>query len=453
MTMMNELNELKAAREFLRRRFPRGGRVLCAVSGGLDSMCLLDFMCRQPDFSVAVAHFNHQLRGADADRDEAFVREYCETRHIPFAAGRGDTRALAEREGLSLEEAARKLRYAYLRDTAKNGCDAVFTAHHADDNAETILLNLIRGTGSAGLAGIPQVRGNICRPFLHIPRAELADYAAAHGVPHVEDATNADPEAASRNALRTAVMPVLRQINPRFAENMGRTAAILRTESEALEVMAKGLTDQAKELPDGVSVPCLMLTEAPDAVAERAVLRLLARTAGQRRDLTAAHVRSVLELARGRGGEQEVSLPCGMTARRRKYTLEIVRRPCRPVPAAVAVGETVEFGNAWVKVSNQEEPGALAMRLPAGVAMTVTAWRPGDWLRLPGSRGKRSFKRLCAERGISPEQRDTMPVLRVGELHGADPVFGVHEELTPCSGEQTVYVTFYQKTEEKEHEK
>ena len=75
MTMMNELNELKAAREFLRRRFPRGGRVLCAVSGGLDSMCLLDFMCRQPDFSVAVAHFNHQLRGADADRDEDFERE------------------------------------------------------------------------------------------------------------------------------------------------------------------------------------------------------------------------------------------------------------------------------------------------------------------------------------------------------------------------------------------
>ena len=168
MTMMNDETELKAARRFLHQRFPRGGRVLCAVSGGLDSMCLLHFLCRQEGFAVAAAHFNHQLRGAEADRDEAFVRDYCAAHAIPFAAGRGDTRAVAEREGLSIEEAARKLRYAFLRETAERGCDAVLTAHHADDNAETILLNLIRGTGSAGLAGIPQVRGNICRPFLQI---------------------------------------------------------------------------------------------------------------------------------------------------------------------------------------------------------------------------------------------------------------------------------------------
>ena len=115
-----------------------------------------------------------------------------------------------------MEEAARRLRYDFLNKAAEDGnYDAIFTAHHADDNAETVLLNLIRGTGSAGLAGIPQVRGKVCRPFLRVPRAELADYAAAHGVPHVEDATNADPDAAARNALRSAVMPVLRQINPK----------------------------------------------------------------------------------------------------------------------------------------------------------------------------------------------------------------------------------------------
>ena len=185
---MTKTNELAAAGSFLRGRFPHGGRVLCAVSGGLDSMCLLDYMARQPDFSVGVAHFNHRLRGAEADRDESFVRDFCAARGIPFAAGSGDTRAFAEKEGLSIEEAARRLRYAFLNKAAEDGgYDAVFTAHHADDNAETVLLNLIRGTGSAGLAGIPQVRGNICRPFLRVPRAELADYAAAHDIPHVED--------------------------------------------------------------------------------------------------------------------------------------------------------------------------------------------------------------------------------------------------------------------------
>ena len=449
---MTTMNELAAAADFLGRRFPHGGRVLCAVSGGLDSMCLLDYMTRQPGFSVGAAHFNHQLRGAEADRDEAFVRDYCGKRRIPFAAGSGDTRALAEREGLSTEEAARRLRYEFLNKAAEDGgYDAILTAHHADDNAETVLLNLIRGTGSAGLAGIPQVRGNICRPFLRIPRAELAAYAAAHDIPHVEDSTNQDPGAAARNALRSTVMPVLRQLNPKCAENIARTSAILREESDALESMARGLMNQVKELPDGVSVPCLMLTDVPQAVAERAVLQLLAQTGGHRRDLSAAHVLAVLDLARGRGAE--VSLPYGLTARRKKYSLEIIRRPARTGEQPIAVGDTVVFRETAVCLSGEDAPGALPLSLPEGAVLTVTPWRPSDWLRLPGSRGPRSFKRLCAERGLTPEERDAIPVLRVGEAHAADPVFGVQPDFAPCPGGQTVFVKFYKKTEEKQHEK
>ena len=449
---MTTMNELAAAAEFLGRRFPHGGRVLCAVSGGLDSMCLLDYMTRQPGFSVGAAHFNHQLRGAEADRDEAFVRDYCGKRRIPFAAGSGDTRALAEREGLSTEEAARRLRYEFLNKAAEDGgYDAILTAHHADDNAETVLLNLIRGTGAAGLAGIPQVRGNICRPFLRIPRAELAAYAAAHDIPHVEDSTNQDPGAAARNALRSTVMPVLRQLNPKCAENIARTSAILREESDALESMARGLMNQVKELPDGVSVPCLMLTDVPQAVAERAVLQLLAQTGGHRRDLSAAHVLAVLDLARGRGAE--VSLPYGLTARRKKYSLEIIRRPARTGEQPIAVGDTVVFRETAVRLSGEDAPGALPLSLPEGAVLTVTPWRPSDWLRLPGSRGPRSFKRLCAERGLTPEERDAIPVLRVGEAHAADPVFGVQPDFAPCPGGQTVFVKFYKKTEEKQHEK
>ena len=451
---MTKTNELTAAAEFLSRKFPHGGRVLCAVSGGLDSMCLLDYMTRQRGFSVAAAHFNHGLRGSEADRDEEFVRDYCAKRRIPFVSGSGDVRSFSEKEGLSIEEAARQLRYGFLQDTAeRNGADAILTAHHADDNAETVLLNLVRGTGSAGLAGIPQVRGNICRPFLRIPRAELAAYAAAHGVPHVEDSTNDDPDAAARNALRSSVMPVLRQINPKCVENIARTSAILREESDALESMARGLMNQIKELPDGVSVPCLMLTEVPQAVAERAVLQLIAQVAGHRKDLTAAHVLAVLDLARGRTEEKEVSLPYGLTARRKKYTLEITQRPARPVGQPIAVGDTVVFCGTAVRLSGEDSPGALPMSLPEGAAMSVTPWHPGDWLRVPGNRGPRSFKRLCAERGISPGERDALPVLRVGETHAADPVFGVQPDFAPCPGGQTVFLKFYKKTEESKYEK
>ena len=117
---MTMRNELISARTFLRKYFPHGGKVLCAVSGGLDSMCLLDFLCRQKGFSVTAAHFNHQLRGGTADRDEAFVRSFCADRGIAFVSGAGDTRALAAREGRTIEEAARILRYDFLKETAKN---------------------------------------------------------------------------------------------------------------------------------------------------------------------------------------------------------------------------------------------------------------------------------------------------------------------------------------------
>ena len=151
---MTMRNELISARTFLRKYFPHGGKVLCAVSGGLDSMCLLDFLCRQKGFSVTAAHFDHHLRPTSR-RDADFVRDWCERQGIPFLLGEGDVAALARARGLSREEAARKARYAFLEKAARDGnFIAVCTAHHARDNAETMLLNLIRGTGSAGLRGM-----------------------------------------------------------------------------------------------------------------------------------------------------------------------------------------------------------------------------------------------------------------------------------------------------------
>ena len=136
-----------------------GKSVLAAVSGGMDSMCLLHLLHtwgRQQGIAVTAAHFNHQLRGTASDGDEAFVRSWCADNDVPFVCGREDVRGLAEREKLSMEEAARKARYAFLRQAA--GERLILTAHHADDNAETMLLNLLRGTGLKGLTGIPQER-------------------------------------------------------------------------------------------------------------------------------------------------------------------------------------------------------------------------------------------------------------------------------------------------------
>ena len=218
----------------------RGDTALCAVSGGLDSMCLLDLLdqwCRERGANIAAAHFNHQLRGAASDRDERFVRDWCAAHDIPFVSGDGDVKGFALSEGLSVEEAARELRYAFLRrEAAKLGPRTkIYTAHHADDQAETVLFNLIRGTGTAGLAGMAVYQGDLVRPLLYVRRSELAEYAAARGIPHVEDGTNADPEAAARNFLRLKVMPLLEELNPRAVEHIGAAAAHVRAADHAIE--------------------------------------------------------------------------------------------------------------------------------------------------------------------------------------------------------------------------
>ena len=165
--------------------------VLAAVSGGLDSMCLLHLLStwgKANHMEVTAAHFNHRLRGPMADRDEAFVKRICEEWEIPCVCGRGDTRALAEAEGLSLEEAARTLRYQFLEETRRScGAATILTAHHADDNAETLLFHLLRGTGLQGLTGIPAFRDGIARPFLRVSREKLEAYAKEYNIPFVAE--------------------------------------------------------------------------------------------------------------------------------------------------------------------------------------------------------------------------------------------------------------------------
>ncbi|MDE6107466.1 MAG: tRNA lysidine(34) synthetase TilS, partial [Oscillospiraceae bacterium] len=173
--------------------FPPGCKVLCAVSGGADSVCLLHWLSQQKDISLMAAHFNHQLRGEESDRDQQFVRELCEKWHILLTVGQGDVASHAKKQGLSIEEAARNLRYAFLRETAeKNGCDFIATAHNADDNLETLLLNLTRGAGLQGLTGISPQQGVLVRPLLTTTRKEIEAYLRSYSLSHVEDGTNTD---------------------------------------------------------------------------------------------------------------------------------------------------------------------------------------------------------------------------------------------------------------------
>ena len=412
------------------------GLILCAVSGGKDSMCLLHrlkCLSAQMDFTVAAAHFNHRLRGENADRDEAFVRAWCEKEQIPFYAGRGDVRAAAAANGWTVEEAARHLRYNFLEETAdKIGAEKIATAHHAADQAETVLMNLTRGTGPEGLCGIRPVRGRLIRPLLRTTPDEIEAYLEKYQIPHVEDETNADT-VMTRNRLRQLVIPQLRTINSAFDEAVGRTAEILRREDDFLNELAGGYLDQT-----GVS--CRKLLNAPEALRPRIIRLAIDRLPVGKKDFTARHVEQLLRLAaEGKSGDR-LSLPQRVTARRIKdlLVLELVKMP----PAETVLSEkettwgefTITCRKSYLNFCEKRD----SILLNCGKMkpyVSVRSWRGDDRLQLPGAKGSRSLKRLFSDAGIAGEERERIPVLcmdgRIAAVYG----IGVDEEFT--GGEDT----------------
>ena len=204
--------------------------LLVAVSGGIDSMCLAEKV-RLEGGPFAVAHCNFSLRGAESDGDEAFVRDWCSRHGIVCHVKRFDTAAYASSEGISIEMAARRLRYHWFGELCRElGYEAVAVAHNANDNAETLLLNLLRGTGLRGITGMkatgslpdPDYGGiPLLRPLLGLTREEISAFAAGHGLSWREDASNAENDY-KRNKIRNLVFPIFRQINPRFIETLNR---------------------------------------------------------------------------------------------------------------------------------------------------------------------------------------------------------------------------------------
>jgi tRNA(Ile)-lysidine synthase len=216
-----------------------GETVMVACSGGVDSMVLLDVMDRLGrsfGFSVAAAHLDHSLRGPEGQKDQKLVAQFCRERKIFFTGGREDVRRLCQEEGLSLQDGARRVRYAFLEESLRKiRGHKIATAHHADDQVETILMRLLRGTGPGGLRGIPVMRGGVfIRPFISEWKVDIVAYAREVDLPFREDPGNRDP-GYHRNRIRNELLPSLEAYNPRVKESIFRFSRLLVEEGEALD--------------------------------------------------------------------------------------------------------------------------------------------------------------------------------------------------------------------------
>ncbi|MCR5338866.1 MAG: tRNA lysidine(34) synthetase TilS [Lachnospiraceae bacterium] len=322
-----------------------GKKCLLAVSGGADSVCLLRLMCeyaKDCGTKLMVFHYNHHLRGEAADQDEEFVRSLCEKYQLPFYAKGGDVGAFAAENKMGIEEAARHLRYEALYQVAEEAqADLIALAHHKNDQAETVLFNLCRGTGLAGLSGMKEKNGRLIRPLLCLSRDEIEEYLACIGQHYMTDETNADT-GYSRNLIRAKVLPLLQeQVNEKTVQHIYEAADICAQALEFIQEQAKqalrdcmigaGEGDQNAVCDDpaakakdaawadhdrkmrGLRVSIPVLQTYPSFLQQEVVRLAIFEVAGSKKDIGSIHVQSVLSLMEKQSGRR-ISLPYQMEA-------------------------------------------------------------------------------------------------------------------------------------------
>jgi tRNA(Ile)-lysidine synthase len=331
----NEKKILRTVRETIsvHRMFNRGDSVLVAVSGGPDSVALAHVLLTlavEYSFRPAIAHLNHCLRGPDSDRDAEFVIAIARQLGVPIYAERKDVLAFQQSRRLSLEEAGRRIRYDFFDAvSAKYGFNKIALGHHRDDNAEQVLINLLRGSGPLGLSGIAPVReGKIVRPLIHLRRSEIINYLAEKKIPFVSDASNTDP-AFLRSKIRHHLIPELQTTyNPRIIETLNRLAEIIGAEDQwlddALEPVLKQCVSFRADQKISLALPAF--NPLPKAVKRRVIRKAILGVKKDLRRITLLHVDAILQLTeKGQVGGR-LNLPDDILVVRNTIELAIVKR-------------------------------------------------------------------------------------------------------------------------------
>lgn len=409
------LNKLEA---FLRRyqMLSAGDDVICAVSGGADSVALLFAMYLLRDklgITVSAAHFNHGLRSAESDRDEVFVRNFCRQYDITLHVAAGEVKSGKK----GLEAAAREARYAFLQTLP----GMIATAHTANDNAETVLMHMVRGTGLRGLGGIAPVNGKLIRPMLEITRQEVIMFLEEYHLSYVTDSSN-ETDQFLRNRLRHYVMPVLEQENPQLAQNMSAMALRLRQDEIALWEMAEQLPVRVNELRG-----------ASAAVRSRALACFLESCGVPEPE--SEHIAMAEKLVFSDKPSARASFPGGITIQRNYDILEKVTQPMQLQTVALVCPSEVELSALGLRVTVkpakdcQNTADSFAV-VPQG-ALYLRSRQAGDTMRLPG--GTKELKKLFIDRKIPAASRKNIPV--IADDAGVVAVYGIGINLDRTTDE------------------
>ena len=372
-----------------------GDTVYAAVSGGADSMALLWglYLLREKlDIRLAAAHFNHHLRGEESNRDESFVRQFCDRWDIPLAVAEGQI--TPGKKGL--EAAAREARYAFLRNLPGK----IATAHTADDNAETLLMHLIRGTGLKGLGGISPVNGSVIRPMLGITRQQVLAFLEDNHIPHVEDSSNAGDQFL-RNRLRHDIMPLLLKENPRLAENLSATAQRLRQDEAALA-----------DLSHFEKLPTVTQLQGLSPALRSRMLETFLQQCGVR-EPEANHIALAESLVFSPNPSARANFPGNVTLCRNYDRLELSAKNEALQQIFLPEQGTVELADYALRITCA--PAAEIINTadtftvyPEG-QLTLRSRQSGDHIRLPG--GTKSLKKLFIDRKIPAATRQQIPIL------------------------------------------
>ena len=422
-----------------------GDAVLMGVSGGPDSVALVHILralAPRYGLKLAIAHLNHGFRGNASNSDQAFVTALSKKFQMPFYVEMKDVRHFQKGRHLSVEEAARQVRYRfYHRSATEHGYDKIALGHHADDNAEQVLMAMLRGSGPLGLAGIPPVRPDrIIRPLIDLRRSELLDYLVARKLDYVEDSSNQDLRF-MRNKIRRRLIPDLQaKYNPKCVDSLNRMATILTAEEKWIDDHIVPIFNDAVVLEnsDRLGLSLDRLKQKPVAAQRRLIRKALVQVKGNLRRITFAHVEAVLKLVRQGTTGDMLDLPEYICVRRDQCHLLFSKARHKPrrtagrrLPPAVpeysyqlpTAGEilileaglqlcfnevTIEQVSDWRRAERQI---AYMDRDKLSFPLVIRNFRPGDRFSPLGIRGRQKLKKYFIDHKISRSERMKCPVV------------------------------------------